>query len=152
MLWDGMGGGRWACGGAIWLVEMKPMLTLGRLACHRVANAGIAAVKGLLDTSEEEFERIFQVNVFGVQNCFQAGAKQMIKQGNCSADKPGKLIGVSIGHFERMFGGGCDPWRIFLIEDDVANIFIHYSAQVSSPSNHSLSSRITQPANGLFED
>lgn len=65
---------------------------------YRVANAGIAQVKGLLDLSEEEFQNVFAVNVFGVQNCYQAGAKQLIKQGNCKNDAPGKLIGVSSLH------------------------------------------------------
>ena len=60
-----------------------------------MANAGIAQVKGLLELTEEDFERMFAVNVFGVNNCYQAAAKQMIKQGNCKQDNPGKLIGVS---------------------------------------------------------
>lgn len=61
-----------------------------------IANAGIAQVKKLLDLTEEDFERMFRVNVFGVQNCYQAAAKQLIKQGNCKPDAPGKLIGVSV--------------------------------------------------------
>lgn len=46
-----------------------------------VANAGIAQVKGLLEMTEEDFERMFQVNVFGFHNCYSVAAKQMIKQG-----------------------------------------------------------------------
>lgn len=61
----------------------------------RIANAGIAQVKPLLDLTEEEFENMFRVNVFGVQNCYQAAAKQLIKQGNCKPETPGKIIGVS---------------------------------------------------------
>lgn len=61
----------------------------------RVANAGIAQVKGLLELSEEDFQHMFSVNVFGVQNCYAAAARQMIKQGNCKPDAPGKIIGVS---------------------------------------------------------
>lgn len=61
----------------------------------RIANAGIAQVKPLLDLTEEEFENMFRVNVFGVQNCYQAAAKQLIKQGNCKPESPGKIIGVS---------------------------------------------------------
>lgn len=38
---------------------------------------------------------MFAVNVFGVQNCYSAGARQLIKQKNCKPDAPGKLIGVS---------------------------------------------------------
>ncbi|CZT19829.1 related to L-2.3-butanediol dehydrogenase [Ramularia collo-cygni] len=57
-----------------------------------IANAGIAQVKPLLDLTEQDFENMFRVNVFGVQNCFQAAAKQLIRQGNCTPDAPGKMI------------------------------------------------------------
>ncbi|KXT15572.1 hypothetical protein AC579_9959 [Pseudocercospora musae] len=60
-----------------------------------IANAGIAQVKPLLELTEQDFETMFRVNVFGVQNCYQAAAKQMIKQGNLSADNPGRLIGAA---------------------------------------------------------
>lgn len=46
-----------------------------------VANAGIAQVKALLDLTEEDVERMFRINVFGVHNCYSVAAKQMIKQG-----------------------------------------------------------------------
>lgn len=55
-----------------------------------VANAGIAQVKALLDLTEDDFRRMFEVNVFGVQNCYAVAAKQMIKQGN-----GGKIIGAA---------------------------------------------------------
>ncbi|GAB7387493.1 acetoin reductase [Bacillaceae bacterium] len=45
-----------------------------------VANAGIAQVKTLLEVTEEDLERMFRVNVFGVVYCLQAAAEQMIKQ------------------------------------------------------------------------
>lgn len=61
----------------------------------RIANAGIAQVKPLLDLSEQDFERMFQVNVFGTQNCYAEAAKQMISQGTCTADTPGKLLGAA---------------------------------------------------------
>ena len=54
------------------------------------ANAGIAQVKALLDLTEEDLRRMFDVNVFGVFNCYTAGARQFIKQGG-----GGKLIGCS---------------------------------------------------------
>ena len=60
----------------------------------RVANAGIAQVKALMDLTEDDFHRMFSVNVYGVQNSFAAAAKQLIQQGNCKNDAPGKLIGV----------------------------------------------------------
>lgn len=46
-----------------------------------IANAGIAQVKPLLDLTEADIQRMFSINVFGVHNCFQLAAKQMIKQG-----------------------------------------------------------------------
>ncbi|KAL1585424.1 hypothetical protein WHR41_05639 [Cladosporium halotolerans] len=60
-----------------------------------VANAGIAQVKSLLELTPEDFERMFRINVFGVQNCHSTAAKQMIAQGNCSVEKPGKLIAAA---------------------------------------------------------
>jgi NAD(P)-dependent dehydrogenase (short-subunit alcohol dehydrogenase family) len=52
-----------------------------------IANAGIAQVKALLDLSEDDLRRMFEINVFGVFNSFSAAAKQMIKQGT-----GGKLV------------------------------------------------------------
>ncbi|KAI6855447.1 3-oxoacyl-reductase [Hortaea werneckii] len=60
-----------------------------------IANAGIAQVKPLLELTEEDFERMFRVNVFGCQNTYKAAAKQLIAQGNCKPDNPGKLIGAA---------------------------------------------------------
>ncbi|KAK3070128.1 hypothetical protein LTS18_000130 [Coniosporium uncinatum] len=63
--------------------ELGPLNTM-------VANAGIAQVKALLDLTEEDLRRMFDVNFFGVYNSYAAAAKQMIKQGN-----GGKLIGAA---------------------------------------------------------
>ncbi|KAF2207743.1 hypothetical protein CERZMDRAFT_102008 [Cercospora zeae-maydis SCOH1-5] len=68
--------------------ELGPLNTM-------VANAGIAQVKALLDLTEEDFENMFRVNVFGVNNCYQAAAKQIIKQGNATAEAPAKMIGCA---------------------------------------------------------
>ncbi|OTA90441.1 hypothetical protein M434DRAFT_390414 [Hypoxylon sp. CO27-5] len=68
--------------------------TLGPLNTM-IANAGIAQVKEILDVTEEEFERMFAVNVFGVQHCFAAAAKQMTRQGTCQPNSPGKLIAAA---------------------------------------------------------
>lgn len=54
--------------------------TLGPLHTM-VANAGIAQIKPLLELTEEDMERMFQINVFGLHNCYAVAAKQMIKQG-----------------------------------------------------------------------
>lgn len=55
-----------------------------------IANAGIAQVKALLDLTEEDVRHMFEVNVFGVFNCYSTAAKQMIKQGG-----GGKIIGAA---------------------------------------------------------
>src|SRR5690554_854886 len=55
-----------------------------------VCNAGINIVKPFLDFTEEDLQRIFSINVFGVINCVQAAARQMIKQG-----RGGKIINAA---------------------------------------------------------
>ena len=55
-----------------------------------VANAGICQVKPALEVTEDDMRRMFEVNVFGVFNCYQVAAKQMIRQGT-----QGRLIGCS---------------------------------------------------------
>lgn len=55
-----------------------------------VANAGIAQVKAVLDLTEEDVRRVFDVNVVGVFNSYQLAAKQMIAQGT-----GGKIIGAA---------------------------------------------------------
>ncbi|KAM5349805.1 hypothetical protein ACJ41O_006310 [Fusarium nematophilum] len=63
--------------------ELGPLSTM-------VANAGIAQVKSVLDVTEEDLRRVFDVNVFGVFHCYQVAAKQMIKQGS-----GGKILGAA---------------------------------------------------------
>jgi NAD(P)-dependent dehydrogenase (short-subunit alcohol dehydrogenase family) len=79
--------------------ELGPLNTM-------VANAGIAQVKALLDLSEQDLKRMFEVNgsssvyhclhssnesaVYGVFNCYTAAANQMISQGT-----GGKLLGAA---------------------------------------------------------
>ncbi|SLM40391.1 acetoin dehydrogenase (diacetyl reductase) [Lasallia pustulata] len=70
------------------LVE-KSVQELGPLNVM-IANAGIAQVKALLDLTEEDVRHMFEVNVFGVFNCYSTAAKQMIKQGG-----GGKIIGAA---------------------------------------------------------
>jgi NAD(P)-dependent dehydrogenase (short-subunit alcohol dehydrogenase family) len=55
-----------------------------------VANAGIAQVKALLELTEQDLRNMFEVNLYGVFNCYSAAAKQMIKQGH-----GGKLLGAA---------------------------------------------------------
>ncbi|KAK7750775.1 hypothetical protein SLS62_007327 [Diatrype stigma] len=77
--------------------------TLGPLDTM-IANAGIAIVKGVLDVTEEEFNRLFGVNVFGVHNCYAEAAEQMLAQRTASGKGPwspetdapiGKIIGAA---------------------------------------------------------
>jgi len=68
------------------LVE-KTVAELGRLDVM-VANAGIAPVGPFMDVSEETIDKLHAVNVKGVLFCYQAAARQMIKQG-----WGGRLIG-----------------------------------------------------------
>ncbi|KAH8723694.1 acetoin dehydrogenase-like protein [Phaeosphaeriaceae sp. PMI808] len=63
--------------------ELGPLNTM-------VANAGIAQVKPLLDLTEEDLKRMFEVNVFGVYNCHTTAAKQLISQ-----NTPGKLLAAA---------------------------------------------------------
>jgi NAD(P)-dependent dehydrogenase (short-subunit alcohol dehydrogenase family) len=46
-----------------------------------VNNAGIAHVGNVLNTSEEDLDRIYRVNVKGVANCTKAGVEKMVAQG-----------------------------------------------------------------------
>ena len=55
-----------------------------------IANAGIVQVKRLLDIGEDDLDRILRVNVRGVLNCMQAGARAMI-----AAGRGGKIIAAS---------------------------------------------------------
>lgn len=45
-----------------------------------VNNAGIAHVGNVLNTPEEDFDKVFQVNVKGVYNCMQAAVDYMTRQ------------------------------------------------------------------------
>ncbi|KAI0419372.1 hypothetical protein F5X98DRAFT_76060 [Xylaria grammica] len=79
--------------------EVKDMIKtsvreLGQLHTM-IANAGIVQVKNPLEVSDEDFRRMFAVNVFGVQNCLSEAAKQLISQGECRPDRPGKLIAAA---------------------------------------------------------
>ena len=55
-----------------------------------VANAGVAVTAPLLETTDEQWRRTFEVNVLGVVHCYRAAARQMIAQG-----RGGRLIGAA---------------------------------------------------------
>lgn len=44
-----------------------------------INNAGIAHIGDVLTTSEEDFDKVYQVNVKGVYNCLKAGVDCMVK-------------------------------------------------------------------------
>lgn len=52
-------------------------------------------MKPLLELSTDDFQRMFSINVFGVQNCYSAAAKQIISQGNATKENPAKLIAAA---------------------------------------------------------
>lgn len=55
-----------------------------------VANAGIAQVAPLLDITPEDFDGLMAINLRGVFLCYQAAARQMIRQ-----ESGGKIIGAA---------------------------------------------------------
>ena len=55
-----------------------------------VANAGIAQVKPLLEVTPEDFDKLMSINLRGVFLCYQAAARQMLRQGG-----GGKIIGAA---------------------------------------------------------
>ncbi|KAK0505295.1 hypothetical protein EDD18DRAFT_1316331 [Armillaria luteobubalina] len=57
-----------------------------------VANAGIAHSKPILDITDDDLRRIFEVNVMGVLNSDAVAAKQFIKQGT-----GGKILNAASG-------------------------------------------------------
>ncbi|SJK96959.1 related to L-2.3-butanediol dehydrogenase [Armillaria ostoyae] len=65
--------------------------TLGPLTVM-VANAGIAHSKPILNITEDDLRRIFEVNVMGVFNSDAIAAKQFIKQGTS-----GKILNAASG-------------------------------------------------------
>ena len=66
----------------------------GRVAGDRggidclVNNAGVADVGNVLNTSEEDFDRVLRVNVKGVYNCLKAGVELM-------QDKGGAIVNIA---------------------------------------------------------
>lgn len=61
-----------------------------------VANAGIAQVTPVLEISDEDVQRMFNVNFIGVWNCYTCAAIQMISQGPVEPESTGyKIIGAA---------------------------------------------------------
>jgi len=80
--------------------EVKDMIqqsvsALGPLTLM-VANAGIAQVAPVLDISDADVEKMFNVNFMGVWNCYTHAARQMISQGPVPEGSTGyKIIGCA---------------------------------------------------------
>ncbi|KAK0192490.1 hypothetical protein F5146DRAFT_1136328 [Armillaria mellea] len=55
-----------------------------------VANAGVCSMRSIMDTSTEDWNRIFTVNGLGTFLSYKYAAKQMIKQGH-----GGRIVGAS---------------------------------------------------------
>jgi len=55
-----------------------------------VANAGVAIYKPILETSTEDWDRVYSINARGTFLCYKHAAKQMIEQG-----RGGRIIGAS---------------------------------------------------------
>jgi len=57
-----------------------------------VANAGVFVWKPIVETSVEDWDRVYSINVRGVFLCYKYAAKQMLAQG-----RGGRIIGASSG-------------------------------------------------------
>ena len=65
-----------------------------------VNNAGIEINKPFLDGTDDEWNRVINVNLFGTYLCTQIAAKQMVKQG-----PGGKIVNISSTHEDIPFQG-----------------------------------------------
>lgn len=59
------------------------------MAFQMIANAGVFWLKPFVDSTTEEWDRMFAVNTRGVMLCYKHAARQMIKQG-----RGGRIIGL----------------------------------------------------------
>ncbi|KAK4985018.1 hypothetical protein LTR50_006238 [Elasticomyces elasticus] len=96
------GMGRNACAAVADVSDLQQVEQMVETSCKElgplntmIANAGIAQVKPLLELTEQDFRRMFEINVFGVQNCYSTAAKKIISQGNAKRDNPAKLIAAA---------------------------------------------------------
>ncbi|MDQ3536949.1 MAG: SDR family oxidoreductase [Bacteroidota bacterium] len=55
-----------------------------------INNAGIAHIGDVLNTTEEDFERIYNVNIKGIYNCLKAGVEKMVQ-----SEKGGVILNMA---------------------------------------------------------
>ena len=61
-----------------------------------VANVGIAQAKAVMEISEDDVRKMFDVNFIGVWNCYTLAAKRVIAQGPVPQASTGyKIIGAA---------------------------------------------------------
>lgn len=65
-----------------------------------INNAGIEINKPFLDVTDDEWNKVLNVNLFGTYLCTQIAAKQMVKQG-----PGGKIVNISSTHEDIPFQG-----------------------------------------------
>ena len=73
-----------------------------------VNNAGVAAIGDLENTSEEDFDRLFRINVKGIYNCLHACLPVMVKNGG-GAILNMASVAASTGISESACGSGTSP-------------------------------------------
>ncbi|UJR12284.1 hypothetical protein I4U23_016461 [Adineta vaga] len=111
-----------------------------------IANAGICIVKSLLETTVDEWDRLFSVNMRGVFLCYKEAAKIMIKQG-----KGGKIIGACstagykgypmIGHYS------ATKWGVRGLTQAAAQEWARYKITVNSYCPGLIDTAMTQTSN-----
>jgi meso-butanediol dehydrogenase / (S,S)-butanediol dehydrogenase / diacetyl reductase len=111
------------------LVE-RAVERLGPLSVF-VANAGIARVNSLLETTPDEFDQVMKVNLYGVFNSYQAAARQMIEQ-----ETGGKIIGAAsiAAHkgFEMLGSYSVTKWGVRGLTQVAAQEWARYGITVNS--------------------
>ncbi|CAF1221572.1 unnamed protein product [Adineta steineri] len=122
-------------------VENMMQETVEKLGKVLIANAGIGEVKSLLDTTVEDWDKVFAVNTRGIFLCYKEAAKIMIKQG-----RGGKIIGAcsSVAHQAcAMIGAYCSTkWSIRGL----------IKTSLSDKSNEVLSKIQGKPVNDIVSD
>lgn len=109
----------------------RAVVEIGPLSVS-IANAGIAEVKSILDTTNEEWDRTFATNVRGVFNVYKYSAAQMILQNNGG----GKIIGagsiVAFRPYAMMAAYGASKWAVRGLTQAAAQEFAIHNITVNA--------------------